>query len=89
MRRKTMETLFNFVASAVHSLVFSGKKNGKLFGKSFIVRRRSSKNRFEMSRGKCFNILHCYKWGFYLQHSGSRAISFNNIKDINGIEGVS
>jgi len=84
-----METLFNFVARAVHSVVFSGKKNGKLFGKSFIVRRRSSKNRFEMSKGKCFNILHCYKWGFYLQHGGSRAISFNNIKDINGIEGVS
>jgi hypothetical protein len=84
-----METLFNFVASAVHSLLFSGKTNGKLFGKSFIVRRRTSKNRFEMSKGKCFNILHCYKWGFYLQHSGSRAISFNNIKDINGIEGVS
>lgn len=84
-----METLFNFVASAVHSLVFSGKKNGKLFGKSFIVRRRSSKNRFEVSKGKCFNIFHCYKWGFYLQHKGSRAISFNNIKDINGIEGVS
>lgn len=83
-----METLFNFVASAVHSLVFSGKKNGKLFGKSFIVRRRSSKNRFEVSRGECFNILHCYKWAFYLQHKGSRAISFNNIKDINGIEGV-
>jgi hypothetical protein len=84
-----METLFNFVASAVHSLLFSGKTNGKLFGKSFIVRRRTSKNRFEVSKGKCFNILHCYKWGFYLQHSGSRAISFNNIKDINGIEGVS
>jgi hypothetical protein len=84
-----METLFNLVASAVQKLVFSGKKNGKVFGRSFIIRRRTSKNRFQMSRGECFNILHCYKWAFYLQHKRSRAISFNNIKDINGSEGVS
>tara|TARA_R110000823_G_scaffold97076_4_gene211122 strand:+ start:338 stop:595 length:258 start_codon:yes stop_codon:yes gene_type:complete len=83
-----METLFNLIAKATHYTVFSGKKNGTVFGKSFIVRRRTSKNRFELSRGECFNILHCYKWAFYLQHNTSRSISFKNIKDINGVEGV-
>tara|TARA_R110000787_G_scaffold215945_1_gene325138 strand:- start:1000 stop:1257 length:258 start_codon:yes stop_codon:yes gene_type:complete len=83
-----METLFNLIAKATHYTVFSGKKNGTVFGKSFIVRRRTSKNRFELSKGECFNILHCYKWAFYLQHNTSRSISFKNIKDINGVEGV-
>ena len=83
-----METLFNLVAKATHSAVFSGKKNGTVFGKSFIVRRRTIKNRFEVSKGDCFNIFHCYKWAFYLQHGSSRSISFKNIKDINGAEGV-
>ena len=84
-----METLFNLIAKATHSTAFSGKKNGMVFGKSFIVRKRKSKNRFELSKGECFNIFHCYKWAFYVQHSKSRSISFKNIKDINGTEGVS
>ena len=83
-----METLFNILANSMHTTLFSGKKSGTVFGRAFIVRRRSSKNRFEMSRGECFNILHCYKWGFYVQHKSSRSVSFKNIKDINGIEGV-
>lgn len=83
-----METLFNLIAKTTHSLVFSGKKNGTVFGKSFIVRQRVIKNRFEISKGECFNIFHCYKWAFYVQHKQSRSISFKNIKDINGIEGV-
>lgn len=83
-----METLFNLIAKLTHFTVFSGKKNGTVLGKSFIVRKRQSKNRFEVSRGECFNIFHCYKWAFYVQHNQSRSISFKNIKDINGVEGV-
>ncbi len=83
-----METLFNLIAKSTHSLAFSGKKNGTVFGKSFIVRQRSIKNRFEVSKGECFHIFHCYKWAFYVQHKQSRSISFKNIKDIKGIEGV-
>jgi|TARA_R110001606_G_scaffold396305_1_gene570182 hypothetical protein len=83
-----METLFNLIAKATHSTVFSGKKNGTVFGKSFIVRHRKSKHRFQVSKGECFNIFHCYKWAFYVQHNKSRSISFKNIKDINGTEGV-
>lgn len=83
-----METLFNILASAVHKMFFSGRSNGKLLGKSFIVRKRVYKNRFGIESGECFNMLHCFKWSFYLQHGGSRSISFNNIKEINGLQEV-
>jgi hypothetical protein len=83
-----METLFNLIAKSTHSLAFSGKKNGTVFGKSFIVRQRRTKNRFEVSKEECFHIFHSYKWAFYVQHKQSRSISFKNIKDIKGIEGV-
>jgi len=83
-----MEFLFNILATSIHSLFFSGKTNGKLFGKSFIVRKRVNKNRFGLEVGECFRMLHCYKWSFYVQHKRSRSISFNNIKEINGLQEV-
>jgi len=83
-----METLFNPLANVAHSLFFSGRNSGKVFGKSFIVRKRTSKNRFGIESGECFNMVHCYKWSFYVEHSRSRSISFNNIKEINGLEEV-
>ena len=55
---------------------------GKLFNKSYMIRKRKIQNRFEISRGECFYSLQIGKYGFYLQHSKSRPVGFRKLVDI-------
>jgi len=55
---------------------------GKLFNKSYMIRKRKVKNRYGISKGECFYSLQFGKYGFYLQHSKSRPIGFRKLVDI-------
>ena len=55
---------------------------GKLFNKSYMIRKRKVKNRYGISKGECFYSLQVGKYGFYLQHSKSRPVGFSKLIDI-------
>ena len=55
---------------------------GKILGRSFIIRKRLFKNRFDFFKGECFYGVNAFKYGVYVQHSKSRPIGFKNIKDV-------
>lgn len=57
-------------------------KSGKLLNRSFIIRKRKEKTRYELSSGECFYNVQFYKYGFYLEKgNSSRPVGFKNIKD--------
>lgn len=57
-------------------------KTGKLFNRSFIVRKRKDKTRYELSSGECFYNVQFYKFGLYIEKGKpSRQVGFKSIKD--------
>ncbi len=59
------------------------EKQGKLFNRSYIIRKRKSKTRYGVSSGKCFYNIQFYKIGFYFEKKDPlKTINFNSIKDL-------
>ena len=56
---------------------------GKLFNRSFIIRKRKFKTRYGVSSGKCFYNFQFHKYGFYFEKKEPlKSVNFNNIKDL-------
>jgi|TARA_R110000772_G_scaffold116878_3_gene222091 hypothetical protein len=58
-------------------------KTGKLFNRSYIIRVRKNKARYELSSGECFYNIQFHRVGLYIQKKKpTKSIGFNNIKDL-------
>lgn len=88
--KKLLLSVFNVSASALVYLVFRKfNKTGKLFGRSYILRKRKNLQRSpSYSKGECFRSMHCGLWAFSLEHKQGRGVYFNGIKDDQGSESV-
>lgn len=86
--------MFNTTISVLVRLVFGkadkyGRSTGKLFGRSYILRKRKHLQRSpSYFKGECFNSMHCGLWAFSLEHKQGRSVSFKSIKDNEGWETI-
>lgn len=84
--KKLVKATFNILANATVAVVFRNKMRGKVLGRSYILRKRLHKDRYEISKGECFRIVHCCKWAFYIEHKQGRMVGFDGIQDRDGQE---
>lgn len=90
--KKAFYSTTNAVLGTLLKSAFSMDKPEKrtsLLGRSVIVRQRKLKHRdFEVSRGEVFDTMHCGLWSISVEHKKGRSVSFNAIKDDQGVETV-